>query len=143
MNSGRKNGSIRTEGCVMISSSLAKQLRTERATDWNMSRGQPSGLSLLLNIRAKNEYPIPCNKRNHKSEVARGFPKKPPWSCSQCIISLRSFMRVTFIRCNRACLSQSRPLTNFGTKNKVANFSVSVSAASRARRHFFTGSERG
>ena len=47
----------------------------------------------------------------------------------------------TFIRCNLAFLSQSTPLTNFGTRNRVANFSVSVCAASNARKHFLTGSE--
>jgi hypothetical protein len=40
-----------------------------------------------------------------------------------------------------AFLSHSVPRTNFGTKNKVANFSVSVSAASKARIHFLTFSE--
>ena len=95
-----------TEGCVMISSSWAKQLKTDKATDWNINLGQPSGLSLLLNIRAKKEYPIP------------------------------------FIKLNLASLLHSVPLTNLGTRNRVANFSVSVSAASRARMHFRTFSEK-
>ena len=46
-----------------------------------------------------------------------------------------------FIKLSLASLLHSVPLTNFGTKNKVANFSVSVSAASRARMHFRTFSE--
>ena len=37
----------------MISSSATKQLRTERATDWYMRGEQPSGVSLLRNIRAE------------------------------------------------------------------------------------------
>ena len=54
----------KTEGWVMISSSCEKQLKTLSATDWNMSFGHPSGLSLLRNIRAKKEYPIPCKEKN-------------------------------------------------------------------------------
>ena len=48
---------------------------------------------------------------------------------------------LTFIRCSLAFLLQSTPLTSFGTRNSVANFSVSVSAASNARKHFRTGSK--
>ena len=47
----------------------------------------------------------------------------------------------TFMRCNLAFLSQSTPLTSLGTRNSVANFSVSVWAASSALKHFFTGSK--
>ena len=43
----------------MISASPVKQDRTLRATDWNMSWGQPSGESLERSIRAKKEYPMP------------------------------------------------------------------------------------
>ena len=50
-------------------------------------------------------------------------------------------VQLTFMRYSRAVLSQSLPLTSFGTRKRVANFSVSVSAASNARRHFLTGSE--
>ena len=46
------------------------------------------------------------------------------------------------MRPNRASLLHSVPRTNLGTKNKVANFSVSVSAASNARIHFRTFSEK-
>ena len=45
------------------------------------------------------------------------------------------------MRCSLAFLSQSTPFTSFGTRNSVANFSVSVWAASSALKHFFTGSK--
>ena len=44
----------------------------------------------------------------------------------------------TFMRPSLASLLHSAPRTNFGTRNNVANFSVSVSAASNARMHFRT-----
>ena len=50
--------------------------------------------------------------------------------------------QLTFIRCSLAFLLQSTPFTSFGTRKSVANFSVSVSAASNARKHFRTGSEK-
>ena len=46
------------------------------------------------------------------------------------------------MRQSLASLLHSVPRTNFGTKNNVANFSVSVSAASNARMHFRTFSEK-
>jgi hypothetical protein len=48
----------------MISSSPVKQLSTDKATDWNISFGQPSGLSLLRSMRARNEYPMPCGQQS-------------------------------------------------------------------------------
>jgi len=45
------------------------------------------------------------------------------------------------MRPSLASLLHSAPRTNFGTRNNVANFSVSVSAASNARMHFRTFSE--
>ena len=45
----------------MISVSFAKQLKTDNATDWNISLGHASGLSLLRSIRARNWNPIPYN----------------------------------------------------------------------------------
>lgn len=117
---------LQTEGWVMISSSPVKQLRTDSATDWNMSFGQSSGLSLLRSIRAKKLYPMPC--KWHKQ--------------SQAFLITQTLQEgLTFMRYNRAVLSQSLPLTSFGTIKSVANFSVSVAAAIKARRHFFTGSE--
>ena len=41
-----------------------------------------------------------------------------------------------------AFLSQSVPRTNLGTRKSAANFSVSVSAASKALIHFRTFSEK-
>ena len=41
-----------------------------------------------------------------------------------------------------AFLSQSVPRTNLGTRKRAANFSVSVSAASKALIHFRTFSEK-
>jgi hypothetical protein len=49
---------------------------------------------------------------------------------------------ITFMRYNRAVLSQSLPLTSFGTMKSVANFSVSVEAAINAFKHFLTGSRK-
>ena len=126
-----------TDGCVIISDSFAKQLSTDSATDWNINLGQPSGLSLLRSMRARNWNPIPCNMRNVNISLSAGKQWFHVWllfSMSYIILYL------TFIRCNLAFLSQSTPLTNFGTRNNVANFSVSVWAASNALRHFFTGS---
>ena len=48
----------------------------------------------------------------------------------------------TFMRPSLASLLHSAPRTNFGTRNNVANFSVSVSAASNARMHFRTFSAK-
>ena len=50
---------------------------------------------------------------------------------------------IASIKCILAFLSQhSAPFINFGTKNKAANFSVSVSAFSRTLIHFLTGSAK-
>ncbi len=52
-NMPRSSGRLKsTEGLVIISSSATKQLSTESATDWYMRGEQPSGVSLLRNIRA-------------------------------------------------------------------------------------------
>ena len=59
-----------TDGCVMISVSFAKQLKTDNATDWNISLGHASGLSLLRSIRARNWNPIPYNRLKNIMKIS-------------------------------------------------------------------------
>ena len=123
----------------MISVSFAKQLKTDSATDWNISLGHASGLSLLRSIRARNWNPIPYNCL--KNEY--WFWRELFWQLLLIFHGLNCIFIdfFTFMRCNLAFLSQSTPLTSLGTRNSVANFSVSVWAASSALKHFFTGSK--
>ena len=64
-----KKSLVHTDGWVIISDSFAKQLRTDNATDWNINLGQPSGLSLLRSIRARNWNPIPYKKMHKYKSV--------------------------------------------------------------------------
>ena len=125
----------------MISVSFAKQLKTDNATDWNISLGHASGLSLLRSIRARNWNPIPYNYLKNTMNIDFGgrYFFSLYWHFINYIAFAMDFF--TFMRCNLAFLSQSTPLTSLGTRNSVANFSVSVWAASNALKHFFTGSK--